>query len=357
VEQNGRESTVRAIACNSKYLEIKLLWENVKMKILITGIDGFLGTEICRRLRCSGWDVVGFSDGPMAGTAPQFYRGSVTDTRALADVFNQERPNACIHLAGLAHATISRDEMERIRQVNVTGALNTARAATEAGVSQFIFFSSVKVYGDKTSETGIDEDDAPQPEGVYAELKYQAELELAEMARKNGLGVVIVRPVAVFGPGDSRGNYARLIRAVRRGIFPIIGGGRARRSIVYLNRVAARIDHILGPGFIPGKTYVFCDGTFEFKEILLSMRRATGRAFFPNVPARLAGIGGNLADSILQRATGKEGHIKDALARLTDHFVIRTHRYKEDFGELEPFDLDQAMVETCAYQVGSKTRT
>lgn len=326
------------------------------MKVLITGMDGFLGTKISQRLRNSGWDVAGFSNGPMAGKAPYLHKGSITDAKELSRVFNQEKPHACIHLAGLAHATVSSNEIEQIREVNVAGVLNSARAAAEAGVRQFIFFSSIKVYGDTTSAMGIDEEATPQPVGVYAELKYQAELELAEVARKQGLGVVVVRPAAVFGPGDSRGNYARLINAVRSGMFPIISGGRARRSIVYLNRVAERIDRILGPGFIPGKTYVFCDGTFELKEILLSIRRTTGRAFFPNIPKWLAEAGGNLADSALQKAIGKELNLKEALARLTDHFVIRAHRYNDDFGELDPFDLDKAIAETCAYKVGSKTR-
>jgi nucleoside-diphosphate-sugar epimerase len=72
-----------------------------------------------------------------------------------------------VHLAGLAHATVSREEMEMVRQVNVGGALNTARAAAEAGVEQFVFFSSAKVYGEKTSAGGCDEDDEPEPAGIY----------------------------------------------------------------------------------------------------------------------------------------------------------------------------------------------
>lgn len=299
-------------------------------------------------MRGSGWDVVGFSNGPAAGKRPSLYKGSVTDLSGLRAVFNQERPNACVHLAGLAHASVGRDELETVRRVNVSGTLNAARAAAEAGVSQFVFFSSAKVYGEKTTETGLDEDDEPRPIGIYAELKYEAEQALAKMAGKGELGVVVVRPVAVFGRGDSEGNYARLIRAVRRGVFPVIGGGRARRSIAYLARVAERVDRILGPAFVSGQTYVFSDGAFELREILESVRRATGTAFFPSVPGWFAKAGGEFVDWIWENTTGKEGHAKEALARLTDNFVVRAHHYDSDFGRLEPFDLDLAMAETCA---------
>jgi len=320
------------------------------MKVLITGMDGFIGKAISQRLKSSGWDVVGFSNGPDAGRIPFLYKGSITDLSALRTVFNEERPSACVHLAGLAHATVRSDEIDLVRQVNVSGTLNTAKAAAETGVTQFVFFSSSKVYGDSTPLAGLDEDEEPKPVGIYAEAKYQAEQELAEMARKGELGVVVIRPVAVFGRGDSRGNYARLIRAVRKGVFPVIDGGRARRSIAYLDRVGERIDRILGPAFVSGRTYVFSDGEFELKEILESMRRATGRAFFPSVPAWFAKASGGMVDWLWQKTTGKEGHAKEALARLTENFVVRAHHYDSDFGKLDPFDLDLAMAETCAFE-------
>jgi UDP-glucose 4-epimerase len=310
-------------------------------------MDGFIGIEIGRRLRNSGWEVLGFSNGPEAGAEPSFYKGSVNDAAALRAIFKRERPSACVHLAGLAHATVTPDEVESIRQVNVFGALNVASAAADAGVHQFVFFSTAKVYGETTPAEGIDEDSDPRPDGIYAELKYEAEQRLSEMALQKGMGLVIIRPVAVFGHGDSKGNYARLIRAVRRGVFPVIGGGHARRSIVYLDRVAERVDRILGPAFVSGKTYVFSDGTFELKEILKSIRRAIGTAFFPPIPEFLANAGGTAADWIWEKTSGKPGPAKPALARLTEHFVIRTHRYDSDFGPLEPFDLDQAFRTSC----------
>jgi nucleoside-diphosphate-sugar epimerase len=296
----------------------------------------------------SGWDVVGFSNGPEAGTKPSLYKGSVTELEKLRAVFHQEKPGACVHLAGLAHATVSRDEFESVRQINVSGALNVAKAAADAGVRQFVFFSTAKIYGDTTPAEGIDEDTDPNPDGIYAELKYEAEQRLSEMAAKADMGLVIIRPVAVFGPGDSRGNYARLIRAARRGIFPVVAGGHARRSIVFLNRVSERIDRILGTAFISGRIYVFSDGIFELKEILNSIRRATGTAFFPSIPEGLANSVGSFTDWVWEKATGKPGPSKQALMRLTSHFVICAHHYDSDFGPLERFDLDGAFKSACA---------
>jgi dTDP-4-dehydrorhamnose reductase len=56
------------------------------------------------------------------------YNGSVTDLSALRAVSNQERPSACVHLAGLAHASVSRDELEVLRRISVSCTLNAAKA-------------------------------------------------------------------------------------------------------------------------------------------------------------------------------------------------------------------------------------
>ena len=317
------------------------------MKVLVTGLDGFIGKAVYRWLRRAGWEVVGFSVGPLAGRTPLVHRCSVTDFDAVKEVFAQERPQACIHLANLAHADVHPGDEPMIRHVNVDGTLNVARAAAAVGVEKLLYFSSAKVYGESTSAAGIDEDQPPNPVGIYSRLKLETEQALQELGKKGDIGVAFVRPVAVFGPSDSRSNYARLIRAARRGIFPVVDGGRARRSVVYLDRVAARVAQIIGPKFKAGHAYVLSDGAFEVREILKAIRRVTGFALFPSIPTLAARAAGTAVDKIWKLATGRDGPALKALARLTENFVVRAHRYDFEFGALPPFALNQAMEETC----------
>jgi hypothetical protein len=121
-----------------------------------------------------------------------------------------------------------------------------------------------------------------------------------------------------LGVGTIREITLALIRAVRRGVFPLVVGGR-REALLYLDRVAERIDRIPGPAFVSGRTYVFSDGTFELRRSSESVRRATGHAF-PLCAGFGAKTGGGLSDWIRQITTGKEGHAKEALARLDRSF-------------------------------------
>lgn len=325
------------------------------MKVLITGIDGFIGNAIALRLRLSGAEVVGFSVGPMAGKSPSIHLCAVTDEKTVQEIFRREKPDACIHLAGRAHAVLAASELNEVRSVNVDGALIVARAAAETGVKKFIFFSSAKVYGEETTAEGVDEDAEPNPMGSYARFKLEAEHGLMEIEQESSMGVVCVRPVAVFGPGDVKGNYARMIRAIDRGFFPVVDKGRAKRSIAYLGRVAERVEHLLGPGFKSRKTYIFCDGTYKLKEIVQSIRMATGFGLTPSIPSWVASAGASGFDILWSRIRSRKGPMRPILDRITQHFVVRANHYDSDFGALPAFDLDHAILETCNAQLPLRT--
>src|ERR1700722_10635161 len=100
------------------------------MRILVTGADGFVGRHLCRRLRDSGGVVV-----PLAGridpNAPEREAPTVEirDARAVHEAIEQARPEAIVHLAGVASVALSHAQPVMTFEVNALGTLNVCMAA------------------------------------------------------------------------------------------------------------------------------------------------------------------------------------------------------------------------------------
>jgi nucleoside-diphosphate-sugar epimerase len=126
------------------------------------------------------------------------------------------------------------DPLAEYRMVNVAGTLALARQAAEAGVRRFVFISSIKVNGELTlSGRSFLPDDTPAPEDAYAISKLEAERGLMAISRDTGIEIVIIRPPLVYGPGV-KGNFAAMIRWIRRGVPLPLGAVHNRRSLVAL---------------------------------------------------------------------------------------------------------------------------
>jgi nucleoside-diphosphate-sugar epimerase len=125
------------------------------------------------------------------------------------------------------------DALTVYRGVNVHGTRCLAEQAARSGVKRLVFLSSIHVNGMATDEAGsFAYDDTPQPHESYGVSKWEAEQVLMEVAEKTGLGVVIVRPPLVYGPGVTRQfssfiaiGFAGHLATVRGGAQQAIAGG------------------------------------------------------------------------------------------------------------------------------------
>jgi len=123
-----------------------------------------------------------------------------------------------IHLAARVHVMRENEgnALSAYRQINVEGTLNLARQAAAAGVSRFIFLSSIKVNGELTLPgQRFSEDSEPNPLDAYGISKYEAEEGIKELCEDSGMEYVIIRPPLIYGPGV-RANYRKLINAIEK---------------------------------------------------------------------------------------------------------------------------------------------
>ncbi|MBU3073197.1 NAD-dependent epimerase/dehydratase family protein [Clostridium estertheticum] len=135
------------------------------------------------------------------------------------------------HVAGIAHIKETKENAKLYYKVNRDLVYEVAKKAKNDGVRQFIFLSSMSVYGMETGVIG--KETIPDPKSNYGKSKLQAEELIAPLGDSN-FRIAIVRPPMVYGKG-CKGNYIRLKKfALKTPIFPEIEN---KRSMIYINNL------------------------------------------------------------------------------------------------------------------------
>lgn len=184
-------------------------------RILLTGATGFVGRHLTEALR---------AEFPDAALHPA--NVDVTDAAALAGRVRAVRPDACVHLAGVAAIADARRDPDRAWAVNLGGTLNLARAVLrDAPDCAMVFASSADCYGAAfRGGEPVTEDAALAPLNAYAATKAAADLALGAMAAADGLRAVRVRPFNHTGPGQSDAfvvaAFARQVARIEAGLQP-----------------------------------------------------------------------------------------------------------------------------------------
>ncbi|QWE10890.1 NAD(P)-dependent oxidoreductase [Polynucleobacter sp. es-EL-1] len=213
--------------------------------IFLFGGSGFIGTRLADRLdsKCHHFLIIDKSRSIK-------YPGKtfIADVRNALQVHAEVFPNSVIVNLAAEH----RDDVSPkvlYDQTNVQGAMNVCDLARSKGVNKIIFTSSVAVYG--FALLGTDESGAIAPFNAYGRTKWEAEQVYkkwqAEDPHKRTL--VIIRPTVVFGERN-RGNVFNLLRQIASGKFIMIGDGLNRKSMAYVENVAAFLEYSLD--FKPG---------------------------------------------------------------------------------------------------------
>lgn len=207
-------------------------------KILITGLNSYIGTSFEK------W----VSQYPNKYSIDRIsVRGEEWKEKSFAGY------DVVFHTAAVVH-DLENDEAKYF-EINKDLAVKVAKKAKQEGVRQFIFLSTMGVYG---AETGcITMDSFPKPKTLYAQSKYEAEQVLLDMI-KGSFNVAILRPPIVYGKGCP-GNYSRLANmALKLPFFPDIDN---KRSMIYIDNLSEFlriiIDHGVGGIYFPqNKEYV-----------------------------------------------------------------------------------------------------
>ena len=198
-------------------------------KVLITGANSYIGTSFENWVKDNGIAIT---------TDTQDMIGDAWKARDFHGY------DAVFHVAGIAHADVGKVTEEQralYYKVNADLAIECAQKAKTEGVTQFLFMSSIIVYGESAGvgqERVITKDTPLSPANFYGDSKVKAEEGLQKLADEH-FKVVILRPPMIYGKG-SKGNYPLLAKLARK--LPIFPDVQNQRSMLYVGNLCKFIS-------------------------------------------------------------------------------------------------------------------
>jgi nucleoside-diphosphate-sugar epimerase len=228
------------------------------MKILVTGGTGFTGTHLTRRLLAEGHEVVVVDNQPgrfsreLERLGATILIGSVADRGLIA---RAARDCALVYHLAAAFRKVNLPRAE-YRQTNVDGTRVVLEAAAGNGVQKVVYCSTCGVHGD-VRQWPADESAPIAPADYYQATKYEGEIAVREFVER-GLPAVILRPAAIYGPGDPE-RFLMLFRRVQTGRFLMFGDGRVHYHPLYVDNL---VDAFLLAAASPrrhGEAYLIAD--------------------------------------------------------------------------------------------------
>ncbi len=263
------------------------------MKILVTGGTGFTGKALVRRLVEDGHRVValdykeGLKTQELREWGAEVVIGSVTDPSVVRQ--SMKGVEVVHHLAAAFR------EMDvpnsYYHEVNVGGTATVLEAAFQEGVQKFVYCSTCGVHGNIDHPPG-DENAPIHAADYYQQTKYLAEPIVLEYFQK-GMKTVILRPAAIYGPGDPERFYM-IFKRVASGLFPMFGDGKTLYHPLYIDHLVDAFVLAMDPDKGNGQAYLIADEHYlEIEDLVRRTAKALGVSVriphFPILPVMIAG--------------------------------------------------------------------
>lgn len=309
------------------------------MKLLITGVHGFVGSNLVEYLKSEneiyGLDIV----------APE--KDGIVKTFSWEELEVGRVPaiDAIIHLAGKAHDTKNKSAADVYFKVNTGLTQKIFDYFKVSGAKKFVFFSTAKAAADRV-EGVLTEDVVPTPVGPYGESKIQAEKYILDTLSESPAdfadkGVYIFRPCMIHGPGN-KGNLNLLYSVVRKGIPWPLGAFENRRTFTSIENICFAVNGVLTKDVSSGIYNMGDDEALSTNELIEEICTSIGKkAHIWKLPKGLmtgiAKVGGWL-------------HLPlnpDRLQKLTENYVSSNDKIKKALGvDKMPVDAREGLQRT-----------
>ena len=310
------------------------------MKILITGVHGFVGSNLVKCLASAneiyGLDIIA----PEKEGVMKTYSWDDLDKGTIPDI------DAIIHLAGKAHDTKNQTVADVYFKVNteLTKKVFDFFLAHES-IKKFVFFSTAKAAADKVDGI-LTEDVVPSPVGPYGESKIAAERYILDKLTADGLPltgkqVYIFRPCMIHGPGN-KGNLNLLYNVIKKGIPWPLGAFENRRTFTSIENICFAVNGVLTKDVPSGIYNMGDDEALSTNELIEEICKSLGKkAHIWKLPKGLmngvAKVGGWL-------------HLPlnpERLRKLTENYVSSNDKIKKALGvEKMPVDAREGLQAT-----------
>lgn len=320
------------------------------MKVLVTGGTGFTGKALVKRLLDEAHQVValdykeGLKTRDLRDWGAEVVIGSVTDKDTVKSCM--DGVEVAHHLAAAFRELNVPDNY--YRKVNVEGTRNVLEAAFNQNVKKFIYCSTCGVHGNIDHPPGGE--DAPiQAADYYQQTKYEAEPIVNEFFKK-GMKTVILRPAAIYGPGDPE-RFLMIFKRVAKGTFPMFGNGKTLYHPLYIDNLIDAFMLAMEDGKGDGKAYLVADEEYiEIEKLVRKVGKALNvNVKIPHYPIIPVIIAGHVCEKIC-----KPFHVTPPIfPRRVDWFrqnrAFKIDMAKRDLGYQPKVGIDEGLRKTAEW--------
>lgn len=289
------------------------------MKILITGIHGFVGSNIVESVKNKhllyGLDIVTL---PLDGVE-HIYKWNELNLIPEVDVI--------IHLAGKAHDLKNKSLADEYFEVNTALTKKVYDWFLNSSAKKFIFFSSVKAVADEVKGEMLTEDVEPKPVGPYGESKREAEIYiLNQPLDSNVKRAYILRPSMIHGPGN-KGNLNLLFSMVNKGIPWPLGAFENKRSFTSMDNLIFIIHKLFEKDVDSGVYNIADDEAVSTNKLISIIAEVIGK------PIRIWNV--NKLSVNFLALFGSWLHLplnQERLKKLTENYIVSNKKIKKALG-------------------------
>lgn len=268
------------------------------MRVALTGASGYTGGRLLSSLLARG-DAVSALVRPASVTdalrssGARLVPGDLASPEAVGQLV--EGADAVLHVAAVYRTAGHPDSY--YREVNVGGTERLLEAAARQGVRRFVHTSTVGVHGHVLNPPA-DEDAPIAPGDIYQQTKAEGEALAFSYQRARGVPVTVVRPGAIYGPGETR--LLKLFRAIARGRYAVVGSGRSFYHPVYIDDLVAGYVLALERPEAVGQAFLIAGARYVSQDELAALiaRHTGGRVLPFHIPAAPIQLLGDLVEAV-----------------------------------------------------------
>lgn len=319
------------------------------MRVALTGATGYTGGRLLAALRERGDSVRALARAAsvtpeLLASGASIVEGDLRDPIALRKLV--EGAEGVLHVAAVYRTAGHPDSY--YREVNVGGTERLLEAAAQAGVARFVHTSTVGVLG-HIERPPADESAPLAPGDIYQETKAEAETRAVAFGKRRGLPVAVVRPGAIYGPGERR--LLKLFRAIARGRYAVVGSGRPFYHPVFIDDLVAGFLLALDHPAAAGESFIIAGERYISQDALGALvASATGGRVLPfHVPAWPLLAAGALCEAVCVPLG-----IEPPLHRRRMEFWVKSRAFSIDkakrlLGYAPQVDLEAGIRRTAAW--------
>ena len=317
------------------------------MKVLVTGGTGFTGKALVKRLIDEGHEVVsldyqeGLKTDEIRSWGAKVVIGSVTDPEIVEKCM--DGVDIVQHLAAaFRELDVPNSYYD---EVNVGGTKNVLKSAFTHKVKKFIYCSTCGVHGNVENPPG-DENAPIAPGDYYQQTKYDAEPIVNEYCKK-GMETVILRPAAIYGPGDPE-RFQMIFKRVNNGTFPMFGSGKTLYHPLYIDNLVDALVLAMEPGKGVGESYLIADEEYvEIETLVLKTAKALDvDVKIPHYPVTPLVIAGHICEKICKPFKITPPIFPRRVDWFRQNRSFNISKAKQDLGYQPKIDLDEGLKRT-----------